>query len=184
MISISVKKLTLDDCHPKMLAKFNRYQETGPWWQKIDGEWLLKDDSIFIDDWDDMRKAEEIENYVNVLQNGGVVIGAYSDGNLIGVSIVPHRFWGINNDCLQLDGMHVSLEHRGKGIGRELFQLSCEAAKEMGANKLYISAQPSKETQAFYFAVGCRDAAETIQELVEREPYDRHLEYVLANPAE
>ena len=183
MINILMKKLTLSDCHAEMLAKFNRYQETGPWWQKINGEWILKDDSIHIDDWDDTRKAEEIENYSVVIQNGGVVIGAYIDGDLIGVTHMPYRFWGINNDYLQLDGMHVSLEHRGKGIGRELFKLLCVAAREMGAKKLYISAQPSKETQAFYFAVGCRDVTEIIQELVEIEPYDRHLEYVLTNPA-
>jgi len=181
MLNIVMKKLTLEDCHSGMLAKFNRYQETGPWWQKIDGEWVLKDDSIFIDDWDDTQKAEIITDYITILKSGGVVIGAYVDGDLIGVTIIPNRFWGINSDYLQLDGMHVSLEHRGKGIGKELFKMSCMAAREMGAKKLYMSAHPSKETQAFYFAVGCRDVTEVIQELVEKEPYDRHLEYVLTD---
>ena len=174
-----VKKLTLDDCHPRMLAKFNRYQETRPWWQKIDGEWVLKDDSLHIDDWDIMRKTKEIEEYINVLQKKGIIIGAYNDENLIGVSVIPNRFWGINNDYLQLDAMHVSWEYRGKGIGRELFQSSCAAAREMGASRLYISAHPSKETQAFYYAVGCYDVTEVIQELLERQPLDRHLEYDL-----
>ena len=179
MVNITYKNLTLNDCHPKMLTKFNRYQETGPWWQKINGEWVLKDDDIFIDDWDDARKADEIKDYINVIKNGGTVIGAYIDDDLIGVAVVPNRFWGVGNDYLQLCGMHVSLEHRGTGIGKELFKMSCIAAKKMGAKKLYMSAHPSKETQAFYFAMGCRDAKEVVQELIDNEPYDKHLEYDL-----
>ena len=47
------------------------------------------------------------------------------------------------------------------------------------AEKLYISSHSAVETQAFYRAVGCREAQEYNAEHVEQEPFDCQLEYVL-----
>jgi len=67
------------------------------------------------------------------------------------------------------------------GIGKKLFSLICKKAKEMGAQKLYISAHSSEETQAFYKAVGCVEAVEYNVKLVEEEPCDCQLEYCLSD---
>ena len=53
-------------------------------------------------------------------------------------------------------------------------------AKKTKAKKLYISANSSQESQAFYRAMGCVDAEEIIPELFEAEPFDVHMEYVLS----
>jgi hypothetical protein len=57
--------------------------------------------------------------------------------------------------------------------------LTVDAAKRLGAVKLYISANSSQESQAFYRAIDCVDAEEIIPELFEVEPYDVHMEYLL-----
>ena len=51
-------------------------------------------------------------------------------------------------------------------------------ASARGAEKLFISSIPAEETVSFYFAMGCRDAEETVEEFVDM-PYDRYLEYQL-----
>jgi hypothetical protein len=49
----------------------------------------------------------------------------------------------------------------------------------MGAQKLYISAHSSQESQAFYKAMGCVEAMEYNKRLVSEEPCDCQLEYNL-----
>jgi N-acetylglutamate synthase-like GNAT family acetyltransferase len=68
---------------------------------------------------------------------------------------------------------------RDKGIGKVLFQMASNWAREKGAKKLYISANSSVETQGFYRSLGCVEAMEYNQAHVDREPYDCQLEYVL-----
>lgn len=76
--------------------------------------------------------------------------------------------------------MHVSNEYRHKGIGKKLFAFSVAAAKKLGAEKMYISTHSSQESQVFYRAMGCVHAEEIVPELVEAEPFDIQLEYVLS----
>ena len=83
---------------------------------------------------------------------------------------------GRNGDYRDLSSLHVSQELRGQGIGRRLFALAREFAREQGALKLYISAHSAVETQAFYRAMGCTEAQEYDPEHVEREPCDCQLE--------
>jgi len=70
-----------------------------------------------------------------------------------------------------------------KVVERELengfFVIACEAGRRLGAEKLYISAHSSKESQAFYHAIGCIEAKEYNRELSEAEPCDCQLEFVL-----
>jgi len=50
---------------------------------------------------------------------------------------------------------------------------------ELGAEKLYISAHSSVESQAFYRSMGCAEAEEYNARHVELEPCDCQLEYLL-----
>ena len=47
------------------------------------------------------------------------------------------------------------------------------------AKKLYISAHPSQETQAFYHTLGCVEAKEYNEEIAATDSGDCQLEYVL-----
>jgi len=73
----------------------------------------------------------------------------------------------------------VSEDMRRGGIGKALFLAAAEWARKQGAKKLYISAHSAVESQAFYRAMGCVEAAEYHQKHVEAEPFDCQLEYVL-----
>ena len=96
----------------------------------------------------------------NTVCTGGAVFGAFADGVLKGFVSVESAPLGRNGDYRDLSSLHVSQELRGQGIGRRLFALAREFAREQGALKLYISAHSAVETQAFYRAMGCTEAQE------------------------
>ena len=77
-----------------------------------------------------------------------------------------------------LSMLFVDDDWKRNGIGRSLFTEMCRCAKEMGADKLFISAIPSYETVAFYFNMGCSDAKNIIEDFVDTEE-DRYMEYDL-----
>ena len=120
-----------------------------------------------------------VTGLANCIDQGGVAIGAFSDNDIIGFASIQNGLFGINGDYLQLEMLHVSYEYRNKGIGKSLFHIICAEAKTFGARKLYISAHPSAETQAFYKAIGCIEAVEINKKLFDEEPFDCHLEYCL-----
>ena len=78
-----------------------------------------------------------------------------------------------------LSCIHVSQDVRRMGIGSRLFENVIIFAKKLGAEKLYISAHSAVETQSFYKAMGCVEAAEYIKEHTQKEPFDCQLEYYL-----
>ena len=89
------------------------------------------------------------------------------------------NIFGNTAKYVELVCFQVSEPYRGKKIGKTLFYRACEEAKRLGADKLYISAHSSKESQAAYKAIGCIHAEKINQKLVEEEPCDVQLEYTL-----
>jgi len=107
------------------------------------------------------------------------VFGAFEKERLVGFASVENQLFGSRMQYVQLSCIHVSEEWRGKGIGKRLFVIAVEGARRLGAEKLYISAHSSKESQAFYHAMGCIEAIEYNKELAEAEPCDCQLEFIL-----
>lgn len=66
-----------------------------------------------------------------------------------------------------------------QGIGRLLVSAICDAARVLGAEKLYISAHSSKESQAAYRALGCIHAQEIDAAHAAAEPCDVQMEFDL-----
>lgn len=75
--------------------------------------------------------------------------------------------------------MFITLECRNKGIGKELFRLSANVAREWDVDKIYICAGSAEETIAFYFALGCKEAEEVNKVLYEIDTRDYQLEFHL-----
>lgn len=177
-MNITIRELNINEITTHLFANFNRYQDVKKCWRKENGKWQLKD-IAFVEQW----TSEEYEYLVKCLQNtiatGGRVIGAFCNNLLAGFASIENNLFGGQNEYLQLSSIHVSLDKRGMGIGKNLFSISCKNAKEMGAKKLYISAHSSQETQAFYKALGCREAEEYNKKMVENEPFDCQLEFRL-----
>lgn len=114
-----------------------------------------------------------------ILSNGEAV-GAFDENNkLIGFATLNREFFGENYKYVLLDQLFISLEHRNKGIGKKLFLIIAERAKEWQADKIYICAGSAEETVAFYFAIGCKETVEINKELYENDPRDFQLEFLL-----
>lgn len=178
--NINIKYRTLDsgDLGSDLLKKFNRYQETNRVLFKENHQYNIKADR-FVEQWDEEKKKLVIQSLQNCIISGGIVIGAFTDSDLIGFASVEGELFGTNKEYLELSYIHVSYEFRNSGIGKKMFELCCKEAKETGAKKLYISAHPSLETQDFYRAVGCTYAVEINQEIYNKETLDIQLEFTL-----
>ena len=120
--------------------------------------------------------AEDMAHHINLDQTG---FGAFDGGRIIGFATVSHCIFGVTARYVQLVCFQVSEEYRRQGVGRKLFSMACEEARQLGADKLYISAHSSKESQAAYRALGCSFAEEINEKLAAAEPFDVQMEYRL-----
>lgn len=173
------RKIKEAELERKLFFDFHRRQTVVECWRRVDGQWIVQDDP-FIDDWSEEDYKFLVRCLKRTLRTGGVVFGAFDAfGRLKGFASVEGIPLGNQKQYLDLSSLHVSEELRGRGCGKALFRLAAGWAKERGAEKLYISSHSAVETQAFYRAVGCREAQEYNNEHVEQEPFDCQLEYVL-----
>ena len=97
----------------------------------------------------------------------------------MGFAYLKTPLFGIGSRYAELSRFHVSEPWRGRGIGRALFAMACRGARELGAEKLYISAHSAREPMAAYRNLGCVEAVEINQALAEKEPCDVQMEYPL-----
>lgn len=175
---IQYRQLGEEDLRYELFGGFIRHQNVTKCRRKEDGKWVVKD-APFVDDWSETDYKFLVTCLINTVNTGGFVYAAFCDGILKGFVSVESAMFGGENKYLDLSGIHVSEDMRGKGIGRMLFSAAAEWAKRKGAGKLYISSHSAVETQAFYRSMGCVEALEYNKEHVEREPYDCQLECVL-----
>jgi ribosomal protein S18 acetylase RimI-like enzyme len=176
--NINYKIMDLTSLQSTNLKKFNRYQETNHVWYKDKDQFSLKADH-FVEQWDDDKKTLVLQDLQECVKKGGIVVGAIIEGDLIGFANVEGGLFGNKLEYRELSYIHVSNEFRNSGIGKKLFQLCCEKAKEIGTKKLYIAAHPSEETQHFYRKMGCTFAVEINQTIFNKEPLDIQLEFKL-----
>ena len=175
---VTYKDIEKQELTAALFDGFDRYQEVKKCWRKIDGEWVLKE-IAFTEQWDEQEYAYLVQCLRRTLETGGAVIGAFTDGCLIGFASVEGRLFGSEQTYVQLSSLHVSYGRRGEGIGKVLFARACSHARKLGAKKLYISSHSAEETQAFYQVAGCVEATEYDAALTAAEPCDCQLEYLL-----
>ena len=177
MENIEFKEIEIGDVNRDLLDKFNRYQEVKRCYRNENKKWIIKNIE-YIENWDKNKLENKIINFSNIItSNSGYIFGAYEDEKLIGFAVLMNKRFGKRNQYIQLENLHVSFGYRHKGIGKRLFGLCVGKTKEIGIEKLYISANTSEETQRFYLSIGCEDAMEINKRLAEEEPYDRQMEY-------
>lgn len=177
-MEVEIRSVAQVELHPGCLNGFTRYQVTNRVKFQDSGRYLYRDHH-FVEDWDAEKKDQVIQDLQRCLVAGGIVAGAFMGGAMIGFANIENAPLGSRGEYLELPYIHVSCQHRGKGLGKRLFNHCCEAARQRGASKLYIAAHPAEETQQFYTALGCVPAKEVIEEILAREPLDIQLEYVL-----
>ena len=172
------KKLDNTNFTGHSLDDFVRRQTVTECWRKTGCDWQLVP-NVYEENWSQVQRremAEDVAHHINLDQTG---FGAFDGERIIGFATVSHRIFGAAVRYVQLVCFQISEEYRRQGIGRKLFSLACEEARRLGADKLYISAHSSKESQAAYRALGCSFAEEINEELAAAEPFDVQMEYRL-----
>lgn len=171
MDRITYSRLCFENFGEGSLKGFRRYQRVDKSWRFAGGEWTLVDNP-YIEDWDEAKFRSEERRILEFSKNGGAAFGAFVEGQVAGFCTVSGKPLGSRGQYRELDVIQVSEPFRHCGIGKRLFALAQTAAKEMGAEALYISANSSRETQEFYRRVGCVNAAEIVPAIAENEPCD------------
>ena len=177
-IQYQYKRLDNHNFTGHSLDDFVRRQTVTECWRKIDNDWKLVT-NVYEENWSQAQCreiAEDVVHHINLDQTG---FGAFDGERIIGFATVSHRIFGAAARYVQLVCFQISEEYRRQGIGRKLFSLACEEARRLGADKLYISAHSSKESQAAYRALGCTPAEEVNEGLAAAEPFDVQMEYRL-----
>lgn len=177
-MKVDYGRITAGNFTPESLDFFDRTQHVQRQWRKLEGHWQLIE-RPFTDHWSLEKKREVARDLLNAAEQNEIVHAAFADGQVVGFVYVSGARFGSQGQYMELDNMQVSRPWRAQGLGRQLFELACADARQLGVPKLYLSAQPSEETQAFYRAVGCVPAQEINTAISEREPFDVPLEYTL-----
>ena len=174
---VRVVPLSRENFDETSLDAFLRHQVITECWCCVDGAWALRPVS-FVEDWDLPTRREKAADTLSAIDADVPAFGAFDGEQVVGVAQLGERL-GSRGQYVELDRLHVSEPWRGKGVGRRLFAAACDAAINLGAEKLYISAHPARESQAAYRAWGCVHAAEVDPVRAAKEPYDVPLEYDL-----
>ncbi len=172
---INYREIKINELNIDLFHTFQRRQVVTNCWRKKNNKWVIKN-APFIDDWGNDEYKELVRCLTNTIMTGGLVYGAFIEGELKGFVSVEGALMGSDLQYMDLSSIHVSQDVRGQGIGKTLFSIAKGFAQKNNAKKLYISAHSAVETQAFYRAMGCREAKEYNAEHVKREPYDCQLE--------
>ncbi len=160
------------------LDTFIRHQNVSECWRKRGEKWELLPLS-FVEDWSLEEKREIARDIAFHMEKDQTAFAAFSNNELIGFITLSHNFFGTTAKYAEVVCFQVSEPYRGKGIGRKLFNMVKEEGIKIGAEKLYISAHSSKESQSAYKKLGCVMAKEINESLVKEEPFDIQLEYSL-----
>ena len=147
------------------LDLYNRKQDVNKVYRRIDGDFSLVE-CKYTEDWD-LNKKRSVAKQIS--SDDHITYIALENDKVVGFIGLLKQ---LNGPYMILDMMQVSSECRGQGIGRRLFEAGKDEARKNGAEALYISACSSKETIAFYRAMGSNLASDPIKEIAEEEPFD------------
>lgn len=180
--NVQYKQIPLEEVTEELLRGFCRHQTVTKVWRKRCGEWTIVDDP-FVDDWTEQDRRRKLNDFRKAAGPGGFLAGAFIEGRLAGFCIMNDQPFGSRGQYVELSSLHVSEDMRGRGIGRRLFAMAEDHARRLNAERMYISAHSAVESQAFYRAMGCREAEEYSAYHVAKEPCDCQMERVLAEPS-
>ena len=130
-----------------------------------------------IRNWDADKRKNWTQALNGLASSGGVVIQALFEDKTVGIASLSPRWFGEKR--LQLYSLHIDRDFRRMGVGQFLLTAIEQRAKQLGANRLYISAAPKKGTVDFYLRMGARQTTEIDPVLYQQEPDDIHMEKAL-----
>jgi GNAT superfamily N-acetyltransferase len=122
--------------------------------------------------------AELVARWQPVVDEGGMLLGAFADGDLVGIALLGGE---VAPRVRQLALLFVSRAHRRRGVAGSLTDAMGELARASGAEALYVSSVPTDSAVGFYLARGFRPT-EPLPELYAEEPDDIHMLLPLERP--
>ena len=174
IMGIIYKNMGPADLH--RIAEIDRAEEILESYYMQNGELCLRPDQQTVTHFDKDELDEIIHRQHKLINTGGRVIGAFDQNTLVGVASVNGVKRGVCHNYLKMDILYVSRSVRGQKVGQNLLEQCKAIAKRLGAEKLYISATPTKGTVDFYLKNGAVITKEIDPELFALEPEDIHLE--------
>lgn len=141
-----------------------------------DGELKIYPNVLDIPNWDEDKREKIKTKIEKVMNENGIVIGAFEEDILVGIVSLSKKV--ISRNRVQLVTLHIDKGRRGMGIGSKLFDLIVKEAKDLSIKGIYISASPKKNTVDFYIHKGCVLTKDIDDELLKEEPEDIHMEYL------
>ena len=169
--------MEINDITNTLLDNFDRRQVVKKYYRKENGTWAIHN-CDYIADWDSIKKETILTSCRDILANKkGCMPGVYDQETLAAFAVLLYGRFGTEKQYAELKYLHVSFPYRHRGIGKKLFTMCAEKAKEAGIRKMYISANSAEESQRFYLTMGCKDAREINETAAWNEPYDRQMEY-------
>lgn len=142
----------------------------------VDGGLQLEAHDFDVPGWHPDNVAKTTPLLYEMFDRGARFFASFDGEQLAGVSVLDTLPRGERGDLRELGFMHVGRDYRSQGLGARLFEQARAAARELGAQGLYISATPSENTIRFYQRCGATVLAVPDPELFALEPEDIHLE--------
>lgn len=90
-LNITYRFLSLQELDFLFLKTFNRYQITNKVWYKDSQQYNIKED-YFVEEWNEENKKQVILSLQNCLQEGGAVISAKHQGEVVGFANIENEF--------------------------------------------------------------------------------------------
>lgn len=159
------------------LAEIDREEKVAQEYYIENGELKLKDQHYIITCWNSIELAGLIKRLYYVYENDGAVYGAFVNGDLIGMIALNTIYSNEHDKKMLLDQVYISKDYRSQGVGQKLFSLIEDEAKQRGAEYLYISAHPFKNTVDYYLKLGAVINKNPDEVLLKANPDDIHLIY-------
>ncbi|MEA3056945.1 MAG: hypothetical protein QOD30_2377 [Actinomycetota bacterium] len=177
-MTVEVRRLARDDLRT-LLGAIDRTEHVDVQYAVVDG--ALVEVPVFMEEippWDPVGDGPHtVSSHVRfatsvVDEHGGIVLGAYVDGAVVGEAIVAPSY---EPPLAWFASLHVSRAHRRHGVAAALWDECVRLARESGATQLYVSATETGSAVGFYLSRGCRLADPVHPRLFEDEPEDIHL---------
>lgn len=160
----------------ELLGRIDRSERVDGVYRCVGGALLLdRGRGENVSSWPTSELARLVSRLQALITSGGHAYGAWDAAEIVGMAALDMS--GVNGDgaMLQLDMLYVSAGYRRRGIGRQLMSMVASRARSCGADSLYISATPTRNTVDAYTSMGAMLLSSPDPELLAKEPEDIHL---------
>lgn len=152
------------------IAKIDRTEAIDAVYEQSGVHLSQKQVEPFVGQWPSIPDA--IEFCRDHMQNGAVTLGAFDVATLVGIGIMTPN---VQSQVAQLAFLHISAEHRRRGIAAHLLSELKQRVMQSGHQFIYVTATPTKSAVGFYLRAGFLPTDQPIPHLLALEPEDIHM---------